>query len=397
MKKYHILQDLDVKNKRIIVRTDLNVPMTEGIVTDNSRIARLIPTITYLLEQNAKIIIISHFGRPRGEVVESMSLAGIIPELQLLLGRQVKFCPAVVGRQAEEAVGALKPGEIIVMENLRFLVGEEQNDINFAVQLAALGEVFVNDTLSCSHRAHASITGLPKFLPSCAGLLLQEELGRLEELLLPPKKPVAAIVAGAKISTKLTLLHTLIAQVDVLIIGGAMANSFLKSQGFPIGNSLCEDNLLDETSQVIKLAAQKNCQLILPSDVVVAREIKAGATSQIKDVTAIASDDVILDIGPKTVQQIESALQKMSTIVWNGPLGVCEVKPYDNGTNMVANIVAQLTAQKGVISIAGGGDIVAALKNTGQLDKFTYISTAGGAFLEWLEGKELPGIMALQN
>jgi phosphoglycerate kinase len=389
------LESISVNNKTVLLRVDLNVPMLHNKVEDATRIMRILPTINYLLEQNAKVVLLSHFGRPKGEFVRSMSLAPLVDEFTRITGKEIKFAVDCIGSAARDAVAATSCGELILMENLRFYAGEEQNDETFAQELASLGDVYVNDTFSCSHRAHASIVGLPKLMPSAAGFLMREEISTLENILGAAKLPMAAIVGGAKVSTKLELLYSLLNKVKLLVIGGAMGNTFLKAMGQEIGKSYYEEALLPQALEVIKIAAEKDCELILPIDVVVAAECKEKAECRVITLKQMDSSSMILDVGPKTVALITDRLERMQTLVWNGPMGAFEYKPFDIGTTSLARDVAELTNSGRLISVAGGGDIVSALSNSGLSNNFTYISTAGGAFLEWLEGKSLPGIDAI--
>lgn len=391
------LEDVEVKNKTVLVRTDLNVPMQGGRVTDNTRIVRLLPTLNYLLKKKARIVLLSHFDRPGGKFVPSMSLAPLVdPVSEALGGREVKFGVDCIGPAARDAVAKLKPGEILLLENLRFHAEEEKGDANFARELASLGDVYVNDAFSCSHRAHASITGLAQLLPTAAGRLMQEELEILSNTLSDAKKPIAAIVGGSKVSTKLALLENLIKTMDMLIIGGAMANTFLLAQGLDVGKSICEPGMKATAKRILKAAEKKGCRIILPTDLVVVPQFAAHAPCRVVDVDAIPGTHTAVDIGPYSLQVYREALQACKTVVWNGPVGAFETSPYDASTVNLARIVGKLTIQKKLRSIAGGGDTVAALAHAGMADSFSYLSTAGGAFLEWLEGKTLPGVAALQ-
>jgi phosphoglycerate kinase len=398
MNELKILQDLDVNKKTVIVRVDLNVPIIYGKVEDATRIIRLVPTLEYLLSNNAKIVVISHFGRPGGKVNRDMSLAALADELSKALGgKEVKFGVDCIGTSAIEAVSSMQYGEIILMENLRFHPGEEENDTQFAAELAKLGEIYINDTFSCSHRNHASITGLAKLLTSAAGFLLQDEINNLEKIFKDPKLPIAAIVGGSKVSTKLGLLQALIDKVSMLAIGGAMANTFLKALGYNIGASLFEEKLLPDAQKIVEWAKEKGCDLILPIDIVTSLTLQPPSEFRIVDINNVDNDSMILDIGPKTVNLIVQKLANIKTLVWNGPLGAFEYKPFDISTVSLAREISALSNEGRLISVAGGGDIVSALTNAGLDNNFSYISTAGGAFLEWLEGKELPGIEVLKN
>jgi phosphoglycerate kinase len=390
------LKQLPVKSKRVLVRVDLNVPMRHGKVEDDTRITRLVPTLSYLLKQEAKVIVLSHFGRPKGEFVRDMSLAPLANELGKALGDvHVKFAVDCIGHNAKDAVDALQDGEILLLENVRFHPGEEGNDPAFIKELASLGECYVNDTFSCSHREHASITGLAKALPSAAGFLLQEEVENLQRVLESSERPMMAVVGGSKVSTKLAVLQNLITKVDYLVIGGAMANTFLAAQGIDVGKSLQEEALHETAREVLAKAKAKGCEILLPSDAVVATEFKANAECQIVPVTNIPEDGMMLDLGPETIMRAQSLIASVKTVIWNGPLGAFELAPFDAATVTLSRSVAAQTRQAKLISVGGGGDIVAALSHAGLTGSFTYISTAGGAFLEWLEGKELPGVAAL--
>ena len=392
------LNDLNVTHKTVLVRVDLNVPMKHGKVEDATRITRLVPTLKALINRQAKVVILSHFGRPDGEFVRDMSLAPLTnPLSEALDDMPIKFALDCLGETTKEAVTALQPGEVILLENVRFHKGEEKNDPEFAKELASLGDCFVNDTLSCSHRAHASIVGIAQYLPSAAGLLLEDEIKNLERVLEHPEPPLVAIVGGSKVSTKLELLDNLIQKVQLLVIGGAMANTFLKASGFNIGKSLYEEALVPTAKDILQQAKSSDCEIFLPRDAVVAKEFKAQAPCEILPVSQIPDDGMILDIGPDSIMELSYKLGGAKSLVWNGPLGAFEMQPFDVGTVSLARRVASLTKQGKLISVAGGGDVVAALKLGGMVDEFTYISTAGGAFLEWMEGKELPGLTALRD
>jgi len=392
------LEDLYVSGKKVLVRVDLNVPLADGEVSDTSRIKKVAPTLLELAEKGAQVIVLSHFGRPKGRISPAMSLAPLVPYLSKALGgRVVAFAPDCIGAEAEKVVAGLSDGDVALLENTRFHSGEEKNDPEFTAALAALGDLFVNDAFSASHRAHASTTGLAQLLPNAAGRLMQGELEALESALLAPKHPVMAVVGGAKVSTKIDLLVNLIERVDMLVIGGGMANTFLHAEGIDIGASLCEKDLFETANKVRKKAAACACRLLLPSDGVVAREFMHGAASEICSINEIPADGMILDLGPKTVAEIESAISAARTLVWNGPLGAFEIPPFDSATNSAARAAAARTKNGGMLSVAGGGDTVAALYHAGVSADFSYISMAGGAFLEWLEGKALPGIEALKD
>lgn len=389
------IEQYNYRNKRVFLRLDLNVPVSDGRILDDTRIKKVIPTIKYLLQEDAKIIIASHFGRPKGKFDEKYSIEFLAKELSKQLDMEVLFCSETIGKQAEKMSNNLKPKQILLLENVRFYPGETNNDSDFASKLAKLADFYINDAFSCCHRAHASIEKITEFLPSAAGLLLSQEIDSLSKYLSEPKKPMMAIIGGSKVSTKLDLLYNLIDKVDYLVIGGAMANTFLKSQGIEIGSSLYEKELLNSARDILNKAT--SCKIILPQDVIVAKEISNEAESSISDIKHIPNDQMILDIGPNSTNQIIEILQQCKTIVMNGPLGVFEYTPFSLGTSTVAKEIVKRTKSGELISVAGGGDIVAALSQDNLLDQFTYISTAGGAFLEWMEGKPLPGIRALEK
>ena len=394
---YNTLDDLAVKGKRVLVRADLNVPLKDGVVTDATRIARQAPTIRELAEKGAKVIILSHFDRPKGKVVPSMSLMPVVAPLAKAIGRNVAFAEDCVGPKAESAVKALKDGDVLLLENTRFHAGEEANDPGFTKQVAALGDVFVNDAFSAAHRAHATTTGLAYLLPSAAGRSMEQELSHLQKALGDPARPLLAVVGGAKVSTKIELLQNLVARVEVLVIGGAMANTFLAAQGIAIGKSLYEPDHLETARKVIHMATESGAAILLPTDVVLAKEFKAGAAHRTTCIDDIAADEMVLDVGPASIQSFKNRLITTKTLVWNGPFGAFEIEPFDTGTVAAAKAVAAATKAGNLLSVAGGGDTVAALAHAGVEDDFSYVSTAGGAFLEWLEGKELPGVEALKT
>jgi phosphoglycerate kinase len=397
MTRFRMLDDLDVSAKRVLLRADLNVPMQEGRVSDATRIERLAPTIMELIAKRAKIVVMSHFGRPKGAPDPAFSLRPLVAPLSAALGnRPVAFAEDCIGPVAQRVVDGLQEGGVALLENLRLHPGEEANDPVFARQLAALGDVYVNDAFSAAHRAHASTAALAHLLPSAAGRLMQAELEALSKALEAPERPLAALVGGAKVSTKLDLLNFLVAKVDVLIIGGAMANTLLFAQGIAVGKSLCERELAATARVILDRAAQAKCNLVLPIDAVVAREFKPHAATETVAIDRIPAGAMILDVGPATVAAIGGHLAACRTLVWNGPLGAFETPPFDAGTVAVAREVAALTAAGGLLSVAGGGDTVAALAHAGVSDRLSYVSTAGGAFLEWLEGRELPGVAALR-
>ncbi|HTO85682.1 MAG TPA: phosphoglycerate kinase [Methylomirabilota bacterium] len=396
MPAFRTLDELDVADKRVLVRTDLNVPVKDGRVTDTTRIDRTAATLRELAEKRARVVVLAHFGRPDGKVVPSMSLRPVVASLAAALGRPVTFAEDCIGPVAESVVAALKPGDVALLENLRFHAEEEADDAAFAKQLAALGDIYVNDAFSAAHRAHASTAALAKLLPSAAGRLMQAELEHLTQALEKPQRPVAALVGGAKVSTKIDLLRNLVAKVEVLIVGGGMANTFLAARGLEIGASLAERDMADTARAIEKAAAKRDCAIILPADAVIAAKLEADAASRVADVKAVPKDQMILDVGPATIGQITQRLESCRTLVWNGPLGAFETPPFDRATVVVAQAAAKLTEAGKLLSVAGGGDTVAALAHAGVVDKFSYVSTAGGAFLEWLEGKDLPGVKALQ-
>ncbi len=397
MPKFRTLDDLEVKGKRVLVRGDLNVPMKNGKVTDTSRIDRQAPTIRELSDKGAKVIVLSHFERPKGKVVPSMSLKPVVPALSKAVGKPIAFAEDCVGEKAKAAVSKLKNGDILLLENTRFHVGEEANDPDFAKQLASLGDIYVNDAFSAAHRAHASTEGLAHLLPPAAGRSMQAELEHLHKALGDPMHPVMAVVGGAKVSTKIDLLNNLIAKVDVLVIGGAMANTFLAAEGRNVGKSLYEEDEFDTARTIVSAATDAGTVIILPSDVVVAKELKEKTRHRVTDVFGAKNDEMILDVGPATVHEFVNRLLTTATLVWNGPLGAFETPPFDKATIATAKAVAERTREGRLVSVAGGGDTVAALNKAGVTNDFTYVSTAGGAFLEWLEGRELPGVVALEQ
>jgi len=392
---FRTLDDASLAGKRVLLRVDLNLPVENGRITDATRLERIIPTMQEITAKGGKLILLAHFGRPKGRD-EANSLRQIQPALAHALGKPVAFADDCIGPAAIAAVEKMQSGDVLLLENTRFHKGEEKNEPEFVAQLAVLGDVYVNDSFSVAHRAHASTEGLAHVLPSCAGRAMQAELEALSKSLDHPKRPLAAVVGGAKISTKLDLLGNLTRKVDYLIIGGAMANTFLLAREFPVGKSLVESNMLSTARAIIDAAKAAKCEVVLPTDVVVAKEFKAGAASREAAIGAIADDDMILDIGPRSVARIEYLMQSIATLVWNGPFGAFEIEPFDRGTNEVARTAAKLTRAGKMLTVAGGGDTVAALNKAGVGDQFSYISTAGGAFLEWLEGKHLPGVEALR-
>jgi phosphoglycerate kinase len=395
--RFQTIKDLDLRGKRVLLRADLNVPARRSKVTDTTRIDRLKPTIDALRAAGAKTLVLSHFGRPEGAQNPEMSLAFLIPALEQSWDCNIRFAPDCIGEKAAILASNLKDGEVALLENVRFHKGEEANDPAFIDELAKLGDIYVNDAFSAAHRAHASTEGLAHKLPSAAGLLMEEELKALDAALGSPKKPVAAITGGSKISTKLNVLNHLVEKVDYLILGGGMANTFLFANGADVGSSLCEKDMAEQAREIMKNAEKHGCKIVLPKDSVCVKEIGVGADFVIVASTAIPSDRMAIDIGPESIKEIQEILAQCKTLVWNGPMGVFEIKPFDTGTNALAQTAAQLTREGKLASIAGGGDTVSALENAEVCDDFTYVSTAGGAFLEWLEGKTLPGVAVLQK
>ena len=396
MSAFRTLDHVDVKGKRVLVRVDLNVPVENGVVTDATRIERMAHAITEIADKGAKVILLSHFGRPKGRDLKN-SLKPVAAEVAHIIKRSVKFVDDCIGETAERAVAVMKNGDIVCLENTRFHPGEENNDPAFAAALAKLGDIFVNDAFSVSHRAHASTEGLAHVLPAYAGRTLQAELEAFEKVLDKPARPLTAIVGGAKISSKLGLLGHLLKKVDVLIIGGAMANTFLLALGKNIGKSLAEHDLVETARKIMDEAKSAKREIVLPVDAVVAEKFEALAPSRVVDIDHIGEKDMILDIGPRSIEQVVSLLARSKTLVWNGPFGAFEMEPFDTGTVEVAEAAAELTAAGKLVSVAGGGDTVAALNVAGVVDRLTYVSTAGGAFLEWLEGNALPGVEVLRQ
>jgi phosphoglycerate kinase len=396
MPSFRSLDDADVKGKRVLLRVDLNVPMQHGEVADASRIERNTATITEIADRGGKVILLSHYGRPKGRDPNE-SLAPVAAAVGRILNRPIAFADDCVGEAAEKAVAALKPGEILCLENTRFHKGETKNDPEFAARLARLGDIYVDDGFSVAHRAHASVEAIAHLLPAYAGRAMQEELNALERALTRPERPVAAIVGGAKISTKLDLLGNLITKVETLIIGGGMANTFLAAQGKAVGKSLCESDLIPTAQDILAKAKSLGREIVLPVDVVVAQKFAERVPTRVVPVDQVGETDMILDIGPASVKHVVDVLSRVKTLVWNGPFGAFEVKPFDTGTVQIAKAAAELTAAGKLVSIAGGGDTMAALNGAAVTDGFTYVSTAGGAFLEWLEGKTLPGVEVLKT
>ncbi|MCC5986880.1 MAG: phosphoglycerate kinase [Pararhodobacter sp.] len=387
------LDDMEFKGKVALVRVDINVPVENGQVSDATRIEAVLPTIRHITSAGGKAVLLAHFGRPRGKPVPEMSLAQIRPALEAALGQPVGFAGDCIGLPAKRAVGDLNDGQVLLLENTRFHEGEEANDPEFAAALGALGEIYVNDAFSASHRAHASTEALAHLLPACAGRLMEAEMRALEKALGNPERPLAAVVGGAKVSTKLALLENLVAKVDHLVIGGGMANTFMAAQGREVGNSLCEHGLAENARAILARASETGCRVLLPVDLVVAREFRAGAAHEV--VAECPGDAMILDAGPESVAAIKTVFDACRTLIWNGPLGAFEIEPFDRATVECARHAAELTREERLVSVAGGGDTVSALNRAGVAGDFSHISTAGGAFLEWMEGRELPGVAAL--
>jgi phosphoglycerate kinase len=391
---FRTLSKLSPRGKRILLRVDLNAPFDNGKLSDGTRIDRIMPTIKTLSDKGGRVILVAHFGRPKGYDPKE-TLGPAVAEVAKRLGRPVPLAADCIGIEALALISTMKDGDVIALENTRFHAGEEKNDPAFLAALAANGDVYVNDAFSAAHRAHASTAGLAHKLPAYAGLTMEAELKALDKALGNPKKPVAALVGGAKVSSKLDLLGNLVSRVQMLIIGGGMANTFLAARGVNVGKSLCEHDLVGTAREIEAKAKKAGCTIILPVDAVVSREFKAGAANRVVDVNGVAADEMILDAGPKSVAAVNAALAKAKTLVWNGPMGAFEIAPFDTGTVAVAKEAARLTKAGKLVSVAGGGDTVSALNHAGVADDFTYVSTAGGAFLEWMEGKVLPGVKAL--
>jgi len=391
------LDDMELDGKVVLVRVDINVPVENGLVTDATRIEKIVPTVKDILAHGGKPVLLAHYGRPKGKPVPEMSLKLTLPALEAALGQSVTFAEDCIGGPAKAAVSAMAPGDVVLLENTRFHAGEEENDPALAAAMAALGEVYVNDAFSAAHRAHASTEGIARLLPACAGRLMEAELKALEAALGNPVRPVVAVVGGAKVSTKLDLLGNLVTRVDHLVIGGGMANTFLVAQGVEVGKSLAERDMAPTALEILEKAREAGCTIHLPVDVVVAREFKAHAENETVPVAECPADAMILDAGPQTVEAISEVFAACRTLIWNGPLGAFEIAPFDAATNAAAAKAAELTAAGSLVSVAGGGDTVAALNKAGAAEGFTYISTAGGAFLEWMEGKDLPGVAALMD
>ena len=395
MSAYRTLDDLDVRGKRVLVRVDFNVPMKAGAVTDATRIERALPTISDLRAKGARVALLSHFGRPDGAPDKAYSLRPVAEALARLVGAPVRFAEDCVGPAAKTVVDALADGDVAVLENTRFHAGEEKNDPAFAAALAENGDLYVNDAFSAAHRAHASTEGLARRLPAAAGRAMERELIHLAAALSHPVRPLMAVVGGAKVSTKIDLLLNLVAKADCLVVGGGMANTFLFAKGLRVGKSLCEPALADTAREIMDAAARRGCEIVLPVDAVVAKKFEANAPRETVAIGDVGPDDMILDLGPDTVDLIADRIERARTLVWNGPLGAFEIEPFDTATVEAARFAGRRARQSGLVAVAGGGDTVAALNHARAADDFTYVSTAGGAFLEWLEGKELPGVAAL--
>jgi phosphoglycerate kinase len=393
---FRTLDKADVKGKRVLVRVDLNLPMTDGKVADDTRVRAVAPTVREIADKGGKVILLAHFGRPKGGPEEKFSLKQIVPAVSAVLARPVGFAQDCIGPKAEAAVAGMKDGDILLLENTRFHKGEEKNDAEFTAALAKLGDIYVNDAFSAAHRAHSSTEGLAHVLPAYAGRSMQAEIEALEAALGSPKRPVVAVIGGAKVSSKIDILEHLTSKVDALVIGGGMANTFLVAKGMNVGKSLAEPDLADTARRIIAAADKAGCTIVLPYDVVVAPEFKAGAPATTVQVDAVPSDQMILDVGPRSVAAVDQWIDKAATLVWNGPLGAFEVPPFDKATVEAARHAAERTKKGGLMSVAGGGETVAALKHAGAAEGFSFVSTAGGAFLEWLEGKALPGVEVLR-
>lgn len=397
MSSFRTLDDVDVAGQRVLVRVDLNVPLRDGQISDATRIERIAPTVRELSERKARTVLLAHFGRPKGVRNAEMSLRPVVQGVAAAIGRPVAFANDCIGDAAASSVAALSDGDVLLLENTRFHAGEEKNDPDLAAEMAGLGDLFVNDAFSCAHRAHASTEGLARHLTSVAGRCMQAELEALHSALANPARPAAALVGGAKVSTKLDVLTNLSGKVDMIIIGGAMANTFLMAKGSAVGVSLAEPDLLDTARQIMIAAAENGCDIVLPVDAVVAGGLDDGANAATVDIANVPDDRMILDVGPRSIDEVVSRLKGCKTLMWNGPMGAFEFPPFDAATVAVAQAAAELTRAGTLNSVAGGGDTVAALNHAGAADDFSYVSTAGGAFLEWIEGKTLPGVKALEN
>jgi len=396
MSAFKTLDDADLKGKRVLVRVDLNVPMADGKVTDDTRIRAAEPTIGEIAAKGGRVVLLSHFGRPKDGPDPKYSLKPVVPAIVAVIGRPVAFAEDCIGDAAEKAVAAMKDGDVLLLENTRFHKGEEKNDPAFVEALAGLGDLYVNDAFSAAHRAHGSTEGVARKLPAFAGRSMQKELEALDAALGSPKHPVVAIVGGAKVSSKIDLLENLVGKVDALVIGGGMANTFLVAKGVKVGKSLAEPDLAETANRITAAADKSGCTIVLPDDVVVAKEFKANAPSSIVGLDAVPEDGMILDVGPQSVESVKDWIDKAATLVWNGPLGAFETEPFDRATVAAARHAAERTRSGALLSVAGGGDTVAALNHAGVAEDFSFVSTAGGAFLEWMEGKPLPGVEALK-
>ncbi|WP_102868860.1 phosphoglycerate kinase [Pseudovibrio exalbescens] len=394
---FKTLSDADLAGKRVLTRVDLNVPMKDGKVTDTTRIERVLPTIKEISEAGGKVILLAHFGRPKGEKVPEMSLAPVAPAVADLLGKPVAFAEDCIGDVAKAAVDAMNNGDVLLLENTRYYKGEEKNDAEFSKELAANGDIYVNDAFSAAHRAHGSTEGIAKLLPAYAGRTMQAELEALQSALSTPVRPVLAVVGGAKVSSKIDLLENLVSKVNILVIGGGMANTFLAAQGVNVGKSLCEHDLAETAKRIMVAAEKAGCDIVLPTDAVVAWEFAANAKNETVALDAIPADSMMLDVGPASIETVKAKIDEAKTLVWNGPLGAFEIAPFDKATVAAAQYAAEKTKSGDLKTVAGGGDTVAALNHAGVGADFSYVSTAGGAFLEWLEGKELPGVTALEK
>lgn len=396
LRNIKFLKDFDVASKTVLVRIDLNLPIVAGKIVDAYRLEEVIPTIKYLVEHKAKVVLISHYGRPKNGFEADMSLSPLVNEIAKYLNQDVKFAVDALSEITTAQVKDLQPGDVILLENLRFHDEEMDNNMEFAQGLAALADIYVNDTFSCSHRKHASIDGIPRYIPGCCGLLLEKEVVNLNKYLDGDIGKVMAITGGSKVSTKIEMLNVLVKKSDVLVVGGAMANTFLKAKGIHVGKSLYEPDYIDVAVNVLKAAEENNCKVMLPNDVVTAVDIQGKHQCNVIDVLEVSEDQMILDVGPMFIVDIINEMSKVDSIIWNGPLGAFEHKPFDVGTATISRAIAELTKKKKIISIAGGGDVAAAINNARLAQQFTYLSTGGGAFLEWLEGKKLPGLIALE-
>ena len=393
---FRTLQGADLKGKTALVRVDFNVPMDDGQITDDTRLRAALPTIELLSKAGAKVVLLAHFDRPKGKRVPEMSLKPVLPTLSALVGHDVAWADDCIGADAKATVDGLKPGGVALLENLRYHAGEEKNEPAFAAELAKLGDIYVNDAFSAAHRAHASTEGLAKLLPAYPGLSMERELNALDAALGNPQRPVIGIVGGSKVSTKLDLLKNLVTRLDKLAIGGGMANTFLYAQGHDVGASYCEKDLAETAREIIRLAGQSNCKLFLPIDIVVAEQMAKGVPTRVRNLGNVDEHERILDAGPETVERLKRAMGNSKTLIWNGPLGVFEIPPFDRGTVEAAKEAAKLAKEGKLVAVAGGGDTVSAMHHAGVADDLTFISTAGGAFLEWMEGKPLPGVEALK-